>query len=321
MKRKLLKTMISVIMGLVLSNTTLFAQELISTVFKYDEVSRFLEDGLRRVSSNGKHGFVDFEGNEVIPLKYDDAFCFQNGMAPVRLNDKWGYINTDDNLVIPCIYDIAYNFQDDVDLACVVLDGKRGFIDKTGKVVVPIIYEEEEKRWYHFEIIGKLEDTRNYEQYYPGEKYDAQSLKKRFRVNVSVCFLDLRHKLRFAEGFAGVSKAYPEFVAQGEIEMAKKQGRPPIVPIKWGFVNQKGEEVFWGYRSIDESFGNWSIFKEKKHSKVAAVTLDRYLWDRGGMFIDVLGNEYPFESGSSSSYQKALNAANKTMKKYEKQQQ
>jgi hypothetical protein len=62
---------------------------------KYDTV-RLFDDGLAKVIINGREGFVDQNGVEVIPLKYDTSYYnngFNRGLARVCLNKKYGYIN------------------------------------------------------------------------------------------------------------------------------------------------------------------------------------------------------------------------------------
>jgi len=49
----------------------------------YDDFYSF-DEGLSLVKLNGKRGFVDTNGVEVIALKYDDAFSFDNGLAQVK---------------------------------------------------------------------------------------------------------------------------------------------------------------------------------------------------------------------------------------------
>ena len=132
-------------------------------------------EGLARVNLNGKFGFIDKTGKEVIPLIYNDVYdfseglarvefdncdygyidktgkvvitCedyddvddFSEGLAPVELDDQYGYIDKTGKEVIPCIYDYAWSFCEG--LASVKLNEKWGFIDKTGKEVIPCIYE------------------------------------------------------------------------------------------------------------------------------------------------------------------------------------
>ena len=47
-------------------------------------------EGLTRIRLNGKYGFIDKTGREVIPIKYDYVFNFSEGLATVQLNGKWG---------------------------------------------------------------------------------------------------------------------------------------------------------------------------------------------------------------------------------------
>ena len=96
----------------------------------YDDIDRIFPDGLASVRLNGKWGFVDTTGSEVIPCKYDYAYGFFEGFAKVELDDKWGFIDTTGREVIPCIYNFVGSFEDG--FALVRLNGKWGYIDKHG---------------------------------------------------------------------------------------------------------------------------------------------------------------------------------------------
>ena len=54
----------------------------------YDQVCGF-HDGLAIVKLNGKYGFIDKTGKEIIPLIYDSAGDFSEGVANVKSNGKW----------------------------------------------------------------------------------------------------------------------------------------------------------------------------------------------------------------------------------------
>ena len=62
--------------------------------------------------------------------QYNELNSFSEGLAPVKKNGKWGFINTKGDLVIPCEYDFAYSFSNGV--ALVELNNKYGYIDKYG---------------------------------------------------------------------------------------------------------------------------------------------------------------------------------------------
>jgi hypothetical protein len=57
-------------------------------------------EGLARVEINGKWGFIDQTGKEVIPCKYDEADFFNKGVAKVNLNGKIYFIDKEGNKVI-----------------------------------------------------------------------------------------------------------------------------------------------------------------------------------------------------------------------------
>ncbi len=106
---------------------------------KYDYAGSFSE-GLALVELNGKWGFIDKQGNTVNSFKYDDAVYFSEGLAAVKLNGKWGFIDKQGHTVIPCKYDIVWDFSDG--LARVKLNDKYGFINKQGNTVIPCKYDD-----------------------------------------------------------------------------------------------------------------------------------------------------------------------------------
>mgnify|MGYP003291734872 CR=1 FL=1 len=59
---------------------------------------------------------------------------FSKGLAPVQQNGKCGFINTKGEVVIPCIYDEAGWFSEG--LALVKQNGKWSIINTEGKVIV-----------------------------------------------------------------------------------------------------------------------------------------------------------------------------------------
>jgi hypothetical protein len=60
---------------------------------KYDDVSKWgFKEGLTQVYQNGKWGYVDKSGNELIKPQYDEADDFVNGKAKVKKDGKEFYI-------------------------------------------------------------------------------------------------------------------------------------------------------------------------------------------------------------------------------------
>jgi hypothetical protein len=108
-----------------------------STKQRYDWVDDFFE-GRARVKLNGKWGYIDFDGNEVVPPLYDYVGYYSDGRVCVRVNQKFGFVDLDGNEVVPLRYDYIYDHYDG--MAMIRLDGKYGFIDMDGNEVIPCWY-------------------------------------------------------------------------------------------------------------------------------------------------------------------------------------
>jgi hypothetical protein len=61
------------------------------------------EEGRWPVRRDGKWGYVDMSGNEVIPPQYDQAGTFSDGLAFVNQYGRWGVIDLDGNEVVPFV--------------------------------------------------------------------------------------------------------------------------------------------------------------------------------------------------------------------------
>ncbi|MCL2424914.1 MAG: WG repeat-containing protein [Oscillospiraceae bacterium] len=66
----------------------------------YEDACPFGTEGYAAVKMNGKWGFIDTSGVEVIPFVYDDALSFGQHLAAVKVDGFWGYISLYGHLVI-----------------------------------------------------------------------------------------------------------------------------------------------------------------------------------------------------------------------------
>lgn len=64
---------------------------------------------------------------------FDEVWTFREGLAVVKKNNKWGYVDNTGTVKIPLIYDKAYGFINGV--AWVVQNGKNRYINKNGVCV------------------------------------------------------------------------------------------------------------------------------------------------------------------------------------------
>ncbi len=125
----------------------------------YDGASSFSE-GLACVASGAgekdgqprKWTYIDSTGNTTIDGKYSFGLPFSEGLAPVArgrwqmgmtpslVSAKWGFIDKKGKLIVPLSFDDAYPFAGG--MARIVSDDKTGFLDHNGKVVIEPKYSD-----------------------------------------------------------------------------------------------------------------------------------------------------------------------------------
>jgi hypothetical protein len=96
-----------------------------------------------------KYGFADTDRNIIAEPVYDDSRFyigassansgFNEGLAPVKKNGKWGYIDLKGKVVIDFLFDDAWCFSEG--LAAVKLNEEYGYINNKGKVVIDCNYK------------------------------------------------------------------------------------------------------------------------------------------------------------------------------------
>ena len=107
------------------------------TGYPIDLLEYYLSDfseGRARIKIDQYWGYLDTNGNTVIPLQFKEAKDFSEGLAAVQVDNKWGYIDLNGNWIVEPKLTGAASFSDG--FAAVSFDGKLSFIDKTGKVVL-----------------------------------------------------------------------------------------------------------------------------------------------------------------------------------------
>ncbi len=160
------------LLGLLKTNNTLLTEPIYSQIFYIDDDEFFV------VKKDNKYGFINKLGEEVVPLIYEEvAFNVTENLIAVKKENKWGFINRNNDVIIPFEYDEAYPFFEKLavvkkgnqygaintknkvkgkfngenekksfpfysdGLRVFEKEGKFGYINKKGKVVIPAIYE------------------------------------------------------------------------------------------------------------------------------------------------------------------------------------
>jgi len=129
----------------ILDETLLFDKE-------FEVAKPFSEKGLARVKVKGKWGFINRQGNFIIPPLYDLVGEFSEGLAPILIENKVGFINEHGKIIIDPKYEFPTNakfnsLEHQIEsyrfvhgLCPVVLNSKYGYIDQEDKIKVNITY-------------------------------------------------------------------------------------------------------------------------------------------------------------------------------------
>ena len=111
------------------------------------QILKLADDDIISFKEGGKWGFKvkstciykHLRDMILVAPKYDYIYSYNEGLIGVKLNDKWGFVDKTGREIIPLKYDGVGSFYEG--LAEVKLNGKWGFIDKTGKEVIPFKYD------------------------------------------------------------------------------------------------------------------------------------------------------------------------------------
>ena len=107
------------------------------TIIPEPSVSSSEANHLKQKTSNNEK---DIKNNEALTV-YDECDCFFGDLAKVGKEGMYGFIDKTGKIAVPLDYDDAGVFSEN-GLAWVKKDGKCGCIDTSGKIVVPLQYDE-----------------------------------------------------------------------------------------------------------------------------------------------------------------------------------
>ena len=192
---------------------------------------------LKCYKQNSKWGFVDEEGNVVIPCKWKKVRSFEEELAGVQNDeDRWGFINKAGIEIIPCIWRNVWDFKEG--LAHVVNENwQEGFIDKNGEAIIPCIWDKAGEFHDGLSLV-KLDGKHSYidktgtvvissKWDYCCRFYDGLALVKKGdkwgyidKTGTEIIPCKWENADRFAEGLARV-----------------------MINGKWGYIDKNGHEV------------------------------------------------------------------------------
>ncbi|MDQ3111646.1 MAG: WG repeat-containing protein [Bacteroidota bacterium] len=91
------------------------------------------------LDSTNHWGYINEQGEEIVPLKYGGGSAFSSGFALVRdstANRFFGIVNNKGLEILPCQFPGVLNFRNGY-AAVGTKEGKWGFINENGELVLP----------------------------------------------------------------------------------------------------------------------------------------------------------------------------------------
>lgn len=216
----------------------------------WDYASDF-QNGFATVMKDGNCGCINLDGQLIVPCEYDYVWPFQNERARVMIhtdsvnhelrknvlgtssqrkhafysiylpdesNGRYGFVDNTGKLVVPMIYDYASDYLGGYSV--VLKDGKYGLIDMDGEIVIPIEYDDI--------VIANLsnKDNNGLVAIVNNKKMGFFDINER-RVAIPLIF-DETNGVLFSEDWAVVKKGKKEIY----IDQSGKQ----ISPEEWDYA-------------------------------------------------------------------------------------
>jgi hypothetical protein len=106
--------------------------------FHFDHAEPHAE-GLAPVIIAGKTGCIDRFGKWVIPPQFEAISDFKGGLASAQSQGKYGFINGCGEFIIPPAFEFVFGFHNE--RARALAANRTGYIDLNGKWIIPQVYQ------------------------------------------------------------------------------------------------------------------------------------------------------------------------------------
>ncbi len=115
----------------------------------YDVIYGY-QGGMAVFEKDEKQGAMDTRQQVIFPPMYDYISLFEYGLARVLVDKKWGMVRDTGEIVIEPAYDYISGFPaaESKSVACMIKDGKMGFVDSDGRMVSEPRFEIDTDYWY-----------------------------------------------------------------------------------------------------------------------------------------------------------------------------
>ena len=246
-------------------------------------------EGMFGFEKDGKFGYLDKNGNVVIPADYvyessstKTIPSFEKGMVKLKKDNKYGILDKTGKVIVPFEYDGLYTSNGKYIPVYNTLNGKNtwGIVSMQNKILIPLVYEQlqidsnligvkQNGKWGMKDVSGKDILPIEYDQLTPYAKNQVIQATKGSQVG----FIDATGKWLFQKekSVYTLSGCYEGMI------LCSVSG-------KYGYLDLKGNEVIITKYDNANSFDKVGLAKVGKKSPTSSYTT---LWG----YIDKKGNE------------------------------
>lgn len=106
----------------------------------YKMISPYENGYALALEPDNEHTLIDKQGNKVLS-SFDDLKRYKEGLIGASKNGLYGFVDITGKTIIPFMYqEVVEGFENG--FCCVKLDDRYGFINKIGQTVVPFVFKE-----------------------------------------------------------------------------------------------------------------------------------------------------------------------------------
>ncbi|MBD3338372.1 MAG: hypothetical protein GF353_04655 [Candidatus Lokiarchaeota archaeon] len=249
--------------------------------FQYECIQNFSDgNAWVRRTKMGKWGLIDSEGRQILDFKYEKVFRFVNGEAIVKKDSQWRLINSNGNSII--LYDDKIQDFEEFsrDLAKIRCNGKYGFIDREGNILLEprfeVIINSEYAAWVKRDEIWMIFN-----------KKIKKLIKPSIKIEYVYPFIDDYALIQNSQNKWGMIDIKGGILAETKydyvaypldnhvwVNIGGKVGYSGIRGGKWGLIDQSGNFIvkprftqihdFWGTELLDAQIKNKKCYINRK---------------------------------------------------------
>lgn len=218
-------------------------------------ILQFKNDVAIFITTDGKHGVINKSGEIILPAIYKDILRDDDsGFIVMDTLENMGYINNQGDFIIPCKYDAVHQFNEG--LTMVATSSKCGYVDITGTWVIDSLYDDardfgnglarvkRNEKWMFIDHKGKEVDKFQFDEILTGFTCNRAFIKKDNRIEL----IDTNGKIIAnidADSVFGYHDGYATFQKNGKYGKLDSTGVVAIQPkYEKLFQTEKGLSIF-----------------------------------------------------------------------------